>query len=233
MSNYLALCQKFQEKSGITGSEIASVLNQTGMNKRIIGWIADAEENVRNLWQDWKFNEGEKVITTIIGTDEYTLAALGITDHVSWDKDRFYINPETDSYRKLNYVTYQEWLDSGDRLGVKVNEEPNKIVIKPNNSLVLIGVPDDAYTIWARYFLISTRLAANADTSPIPTEYELVIIHRAKMYYAEYYENPDLYSTADKDYLAELVKLEAAQLPEQETRTRAANNPEDNVIVVE
>lgn len=233
MSDYLTLCQKFQEKSGITGSEIPSVLNQTGMNKRIVNWIADSEENVRNLWQDWKFNEGEKVITTAAGIDEYTLATLSITDHVSWDKDRFYINPGTDSYRELDHMSYQEWLDSGDRLGAKVNEEPRKIVIKPDNSLVLIGVPDDVYTIWSRYFLISTRLAADADTSPIPTQYELVIIHRCKMYYAEYYEDPDLYRSAENDYLAELVKLESAQLPDQETRTRSANNPEDNVIITE
>lgn len=233
MSDYLTLCQKFQEKSGITGSQIASVLNQTGMNLKIIGWIADADENIQNLWQDWKFLEGTAVITTLSGTDEYSLSTLSITDLISWDAENFYINPGTNTYRKLSHLPYDEWLNSNYRLGVKVSEEPQKIVIKQDNSLVFIGKPNGAYTVWGRYMKSPTRLAANADTSAIPTTYELAIIHRAKMYYAEYYQDADLYATAEKDFLAELVKLESAQLPNQETRTRSANNPEDNMIVAE
>ena len=233
MSDFLTLCQKFQEKSGITGATIASVLNQTGMNLRMVNWVADADYDIQNLWQDWKFLEGFKVITTVADTDEYSLSALGLTDLVSWDKKRFYINPGTNSYRKLNDFPYDEWLESNYRLGVKVSKEPSQVVIKNDNSLVFIDKPDDAYTIWSRYFKAPTRLAANAETSAIPTFYELIIIHRAKMYAADYLENEEMAATATSDYLAELTKLESAQLPDQETRTRSANDPEDNMILAE
>lgn len=234
MSNYLELCQKFQRVTGITGSEIASVVSQTGMNLKILTWIADADIDTQNLWQDWKFlDDYNQIITTAALTDEYTLASLAITDHITWDKKKFFINPGAANYRKLNFMEYDEWLESRERLGVKLNNEPRKFTILPNNSIVFMDRPDDAFTIWARYFIAPTRMSANSDESAIPATYEMVIVHRAKMYYAEFYEHWDMYESAEKDYLKELMKLEAAQLPGQETRTRSANDPEDNRIVTE
>jgi hypothetical protein len=234
MSNFLTLCQKFQEKTGITGSAIASVVNQTGMNSRIVGWIADAAEDVESLWQDWGFLEGKATITLTSGTDEYSLSAMGITDYISWDKERFYINPGAATYRKLSIFPYEEWLDSRERLGVKTNDEPNKVTIKPDHSLVFMNVPDNTYTVWGRYFITPTRMTVNASTSLIPTTYELIIIRQAQMYYADYYEDPELYNFAEKKYLDLLTRLEAAELPGGHiTRTRAANNPEDNMIIPE
>ena len=52
-----------------------------------------------------------------------------------------------------------------------------------------------------------------------------------KMYYGEYYEHWDLYKSAEKDYKAELVKLEATQIPDQEGRGKMANDSEDMATV--
>jgi hypothetical protein len=201
------------------------------MNLKITTFIADADIDIQNLWQDWNFLVGDAVISLVASTDEYTLASLSITDLVSWDLDKFYINPGTNNYHPLEKMKYEDWESSGDRLGVKVEAEPYKIVVKPDNSLVFIDVPDAVYTVWGKYYKQPTRLAINGDTSAIPTTFEMVIIYRAKMYYAEFYEHWDLYNSAEKDYMSELMKLEAVYLPEQSSRTRASNNTEDNRIV--
>ena len=116
-------------------------------------------------------------------------------------------------------------MKSSDRLGVKTNAEPSKVVIKPDDSLVLIPVPDDTYTISARYYKSPTRLSANTDTSPIPTAFDNVIIYKAMMYHGAYYGDSELYQTAMADFEREMIKLEGSQLEENEAKMFGSGDP--------
>jgi hypothetical protein len=233
-STFLALCQKFPVVTGVAGNIPQAVTGQTGILQKIVNWVADADTTIQGLYQNWNFLRTDgQVITLALGTSEYSLSTLGITDLITWDRKRFVLSPGTAGFVKLKEYDYSEWLDSNDRLGATAsNVKPDRVVIKPENSLVFVGPPNDTYTVWASYYSAPTRLAANTDTSPIPTTFENIILYRAKMFYAEYYEDWDLYKSAEKDYEAELVKLEAAQLPGQSVRTNS-DYPEDNVIITE
>lgn len=233
MSSYLELCQKFARVTGITGAAIPSVTGLTGMNLKIVGWIADADIDIQGEYQDWKFLDILKAFDTVADKDTYSLADLGITDMNSWDVKRFFINPGLANYRKLNEFDYYEWLESRQRLGVKVSKEPTQIVIMSDYSIVLVDKPDEIYTIWGRYFRVPTRMVANEDISAIPTTYEMAILYRAKKYYAEYYEHWDLYKSANTDLEKEMIKLEAQQLTDQKEKARGANDAEDLVTVPE
>lgn len=238
MSSFLELCQLFQRKTGITGSEMTAVTNQTGLDSKIVNWISDADNEIQNIWQDWNFLRVDgKVITINSGQDgtgdEYSLSALGITDLVRWDFDNFYINPGAANYAELTKIPHKEWLKSAARLGVKVSAEPTQIVFRPDKSLVFVDKPDAEYTVWGSYFKFITKMSANSDTSNIPTVFENIIIYKAQMFYAQYYEDDDLYNEARMNYDAELVKLESAELPGQHIRTTAANNTDDIRTIVE
>jgi hypothetical protein len=204
------------------------------MNKKIVNWIADSDNLIQSLWQDWNFLVVEKqVIPIISGTDEYSLATLGITDLVRWDHANFYINPGTASYAQLIHFKYKEWLESSARLGLKILADPTQFVIKRDNSIVFVDKPNADKTVWASYFKSITKMSLNADQSNIPAPLEDVIIYRAQMLYAQYYEDDDLYKEAKINYDEALMKLEAAELPENFIRTTAANNREDATTVVE
>jgi len=237
-STFLQLCQKFQRMTGITGSEMTSVENQTGIPKKIVDWIPDADNEIQGLWQDWRFLiVDKKVITVNSGqdgtSDEYSLTALGVEDILNrWDPKQFYINPGTANYATLTELKHRDWMGSAARLGVKNSAQPSQFVIRPDNSLVFVDKPNAEYTVWAAYFKSITKMSANGSMSNIPAAFENIIIFKAQMKYAAYYEDDDLYLQAEKDYNMELVKLEAAQLPEQHSRTTAANYDDDSVTVV-
>lgn len=233
MSNYLELCQKFQTITGITGSQMATAVGQTGMNLKIATWVADADEKIQKLWTDWKFLQGDAIISLVQGTDEYSLVTLGRTDLIEWKEKEFFINPGTANYAKLTPVPLDEWRQSSERLGVRASGQPSRVVVKADNGLVFIDKPDTTYTVWGGYLKKPTRMAADASTSLIPVAFEMAILHLAKMAYAEYYENWQLYNAVEQVYLNELVALESAQLPEQQARSRSANDPEDNCVVAE
>ena len=234
MSTFLQLCQRFHRDTGITGSEMSSVANQVGMNKKIVNWISDSDNEIQNLWQDWKFLRVDgQVISIVSGTSSYSLATLAITNLVRWDPEHFHINPGTANYAPLSEMKYSDWLNSAARLGTAVSAQPSRFVIKPDNSLVFIDQPNANYTVWGSYFKSITKMTANADTSNIPAPYEDIIIYRAQIKYAIYYEDDDLYNQATNDYNMALMKLEAAELPEQHIRTTSANVGDDVRIVVE
>lgn len=233
MSSYLELCNKFRQQSGITGSDLASVISQTGMNLKIVNWIKDADNEIQNLWEDWKFLDKEVTINTVSGTDEYSLSALSITDLNYWEPQHFYIKPGTANYSKIEPFDYDEWLSSRFRLGVKSSNQPDRVVIKPDDSLVFIDKPDDAYEIWGKYWARPTLMSANASTSSIPIQFENIIMYKAQMFYALYYEDEYMYARAEKLYMDELVKLEANQLPDQRSRTKSANSEEDARITTD
>lgn len=232
MSTYLELCNKLRDLTGITGSSLNTTVSQTGMNKKITLFIADADEWLQKLYSDWKFLAETAIITTVSGTDEYTLSDLSITDLNIWDKDNFFINPGTADYRKLNNLLYDTWRKSNYRLGVKVSAEPTEFVIKPDNSLVFIDKPNAAYTIWADYYKKPARMTADDSTSSIPAQFEMAIIHKAKMYQAEYFEDVSLYNSAKSDFVVEFDSLCANQLPYRSEKNISSNNPEEFRIVV-
>ena len=232
MSNYLTLCQKYINLTGITGGTLTSVTNQTGMNLRIVTWIADADEDIQNTYVDMKVHRTDTEITLVSGTDEYSLDDLSITDFNRWSRDDFFIDPETNAYAPLSWFVYEDWLKSSERLGVKVSGTPSRITAKPDGTLVFMDKPNAAKTVWGTYYKKPTRMTANTSTSDIPTQFEMAIIHRAKMFHAEYYEDDPLYVKAERSFIKVLGELMANQVPGIDLNTTGAVDPQDSFIEV-
>lgn len=233
MSTFLELCQKYPKITGITGNIPYAVTNQTGMNEKICIWIADADLLVQRLYHDWNFLRTEVIISITEGTAAYSLTTMGITDLNSWEKDKFILEPGSAAYTVLTEMKYDDWLTSSYRVGASSSDKPSQFVIKPDNSLVFVDTPDDDYTAWANYFKKPTRMAANTDTSDIPVQFEDIILFRAKMSHAEYYEDMALYQSAYKNFRNELTRLEAHSLPDQEPKTAGASDPANMIITAE
>lgn len=227
MSNYLQLCQKMTRDLGMS-TTIAAVTDQTGMAQKIVEWVADADEFVQSLYSDWNFLWTQHSTSTIVGTRAYSAPA----DLGEWDKDSFYLDYTSDSYVKLSFIDYLTWRRSY-RQGTHSNIKPSSFVIAPDKSVYLEGIPDAVYTLTADYWASPTRMTGNTSTSPIPTRYERIIIARAKIYYAEHEEFPNVFELATNEYDALLKQLESAELPGRAEYTRGHAHDSDMVIRVE
>ncbi len=224
MSTFLQLCQKTARECGVPGGGPASVLTQTGILLKIVGWVADSDELIQNKWADWGFLSAEFSTNTIVGTNEYAAPA----DFGAWDEDSAFLDYSTDDYSQLTIIPYKEWR-SFYRPGNNSNEKPGFFTINQSNSLILEPKPDAIYSLTADYWTKAVKMTANADTSKIPAQYERAIISRAKIFYAEDQEAEYMRGTASAEYADILRRLEAAQLPGQGNNTRAEG--EEMVVI--
>jgi len=214
-STYLELCVKFREVVGMSGSGPATVIGQTGMNKKITIWVADADELIQRKWEDWKFLLNTKqVITAVAGTATFTPADLSVTDLARWRETSFVRSPGTADYLKLSYdISYEEYLVSEMYLGVEVTGAIERVIIRSSdNAVIFYLTPAADTTVWAAYYKAVTRMTLDTSTTLIPKRFEDAILYRAKMFYAEHLEDGSLYESARNDYEEIIMKLEASQL---------------------
>ena len=225
MSTYLALCQKFIRDLGMSNS-ISTVESQTGMNRKIVDWIADADEDIQTKWTDWNFLHSTHSVNTIVGTRSYSAPS----DLGEWDRNSFYLDYSTDDYQHLSEIDYTDFRDNFGP-GTHTNSKPDSFVITPSGAVYLEPIPDAVYALTADYWATPTRLSGNTDESAIPTRFERVILARAKIYYAEHEEFTNVYNLAMAEFDDLMEKLEADQLPGfHRARRKSRNNDMDLVI---
>lgn len=239
MSTFLELVQKYQRDTGVTGSPVSSVVSQTGFNLKLVSWIADADQEIQRMNQDWNFLRTDFNFNTQPDKDTYSLAEMGIANFNAWKRDSFTLGKGTASYSTLYELDYKEWFHGSARLGVKVSQRPSEIVYDHDHSVVLIDQPNDIYQVDGVYFKAPTRMTANGDTSDIPVQFENLILKVAEKYQARYYEDWDMLKAAnlalynpDNSQAGLMLPLEAAELPDQESRGRASSD-DDNYATVE
>lgn len=202
MSTFLQLCQDFRLDVGIEGSGPTSVSNQSGMMAKIVYWVARADIEIQNKWQNWGFLHTEATIEVLNGVrDVVKPSDLGL-----WDKESFYLDGT-----QLEYITYEEWRDAYKydlTTGI-----PWGFTVKPSGNIVILPVPDGGYTIDVEYWKAARKLTANASQSLIPEQYERAILAKASMMYAAQEEIPSLLQTAGQEFYDVMNRLEAEQLP--------------------
>ena len=143
---YLEFCQKMVRDLGLQNS-ITTVAGQTGMNQKIVDWVADADAEIQTIWSDWNFLWSQYEDTCIVGQLEYTKPF----DLGTWDIDSFYLDHDTDDYVHLSMLDYRTWRQVY-RQGTQTNDEPNLFVVTPANNIYLEPRPNAEYTLTADYW---------------------------------------------------------------------------------
>jgi hypothetical protein len=226
VSTFLQLCQRVRRDCGISQSGPTTVTGQTGILANVVDWVADAIEEIENLHADWHFLLAEHTDTCVAGQQEYSAPS----DLGQWDRRAVYLDRTLNTYRKLRYMDYDTWR-SNFRNGVKTNSKPTSFTIKPDDTLVLEGPPDDTYSIYADYWKKPTRPTADSDTSLIPTRWEKVIIARAKLYFAEYDAAQEILQSSTQEFARVLLLLESDQLPNRHMDSMAESDLHLQVVV--
>lgn len=224
---FLELCQRAARECRIEGSGPSAVTGQVGILAKLVNWVAEADFETCSRYQDWDFmTVTDWDANTVIGT----AAVAAPTDIGTWDRESFYLDYDQSTYSRLTAMDYREWRDTL-RQGVKTNQRPSIAVIKPDGSLILEPPPDAVYSLTAEYQAEPARLAADDDESRIPAMFEMVIVHRARMFHATDRGDAVGLASAEVDYNDLLMQMEARHRPGQARRTDM--NAADLVVVPE
>ena len=117
------------------------------------------------------------------------------------------------------------------KYGTIAEDLPEVYSLKPDNSIDLYPTPSVTSSISNEYWATPTALAADSDISAIPPRFHKIIIARAKMYYAENEDAPEIMAGALAEFEDLLDKLEADQLPRQKNRRFSAAQDLENFVV--
>jgi len=204
---FLELCQRTRQECGIQGEGPSAVTSQKGLLKRVVDWVADADNLVQSLHPDWNFLWKEFTENTVAGLDTIVKPSdLGL-----WDRESFAIDRGTVDGKPIPSITYGEWRKINNS---KSQQTPSLICVLPNGNLSFTYPPDDVYSFYGTYWASPTALTTSDQESAIPTRFQRIIIARAKMWFFEDIESFDQKTLAENEYLLELSLLEKAEMPD-------------------
>jgi len=233
MSTYLVLCQDMARDVGIPGTGPSSVTSTSLSEEEnaVVRYIANADQDIQSRWFDWDFLWSEASITAISGTSTLTSSNTGFPTALgNWKLDSIVWDKSSESYQILEYMEWNPYREMY-KYGSIDSDVPEIYSLKPNNDLDLYPTPDSATVVSAEYWATPTVLAADADISAIPPRFHKIIIARAKMYYAENEDAPEIMAGAVAEFEDLLDKLEADQLPSQKNRRFSSAQNMFNFVV--
>lgn len=92
---FIDLVNRLRLECGVLGSDLASVVNQTGESNRMVTWTNAAWLDIQNTRTDWQWMRTTATFPTVAGQPTYSAAQIGLTDFGQWARDTFrnYVNP--------------------------------------------------------------------------------------------------------------------------------------------
>ena len=215
MSTYLVLCQNMARDIGIpgTGPDDVTSTSLSEEENAVVRHVKQADVDIQSRWFNWDFLWTEVTLTPT--ADVSTLTSP--TNLGNWNIDSFVLAKGTNSYQELEYM---DWYDYNleYKLGVITSDSPEVFSVKPDNVIDLYPTPKDATTIGASYWKTPTEMSVDGSESSIPSRFHKIITSRAKIYYAESEDAPEILAGALAEFEDLLDKLEADQLSGQKSR---------------
>lgn len=214
--NFLQLCQRLRQEVGASGSGPASVALQSGEYKRLVDWIATADEDVQRAENDWRFMVGSFSLDTVASTPSYlpSVFVTPVTDLRDYKRDSLKIyQTSTADETPLPYTDYQDWYR---RFNTTAQTTGRPYCFSVGDDLALLPgpLPGAAYRITGKYHKSVTTLSADASTPPYPAEFHMLAVYRAMMKYGRFSGAIEVYQDGETEYKKMLSQMRRTQLPE-------------------
>lgn len=162
----------------------------------------------------WPFRETTDDITTVSGTQEYSLVS-NFTDVDS--NNIISVAIQGDSKRKLAYIPFNQLRAQEpdyDYIGTSL---PRYYYLKGGN-IGLWPAPDAVYTITVDYYKVPTDLSNDSDEPILPVAYREALVKYALSAEHDYNSDPDLAQKSMNEY-EQIVALARQNLLTQPTDT--------------
>ncbi len=204
--NFLSMCKRVRQMSGVSGDGPASVVGQRGILLKIVDWVRDAEWEILTSHDDWKFLRNNGSINLVANQSDYAIDAtsLGAINRIKQAS----INAQP-----LVIVEHEQWQNNYIQYTEGKTGIPQEITITSNQLIKVYPTPNADTSVIIDYFKLPVGMTENVDASQIPTRYELAITRKALMFYADHEEDIHLYQRSAIEYENWLSKLANDQLP--------------------
>jgi len=224
---FLELCQAYRSELGIPGTGPVTVLNQVGELAKLVRDIQNADLDVKRRWQDWRFLRSTHSTNVTAGS---RVPEIPTPDSFNfWDETRFRLDPGTLNTFKISYIDYLEFEDRVDS-SIAIDRTPEVVTVDNDDKLRLDPVPVVNHVLKGTYWRKAVQLENDSDISEIPIQFHRIIIVRAKIYYAEREDAPEITSGSVAEFEDLMFQMEANQLPNQQNR-KLATAPVPGVVV--
>lgn len=204
--NFLELCQRVRQYSGISG-DIASVVNQQGILLKLVTWVQQAEYDIVTSRKDWNFMRGKASGSLVVGKVEYLPGELGMQPFAMLSK----VYVDRQQLEKLDFEYLDDWhLKNGGA----PEGTPTAFTETPDGTILFNHKPTQAVAFDIRYYKSATRLTVNTSVSPIPAEHEEVIVQSALMGYARHEQDDKMLADYKDEFTIHFKRLCNRQLPD-------------------
>lgn len=202
--NYLQLCQRLRQESGIAESGPSQVTGQVGDMKRLVDWINESWVRLQSSRPDWAFMWTTGSLAINAGTSQYSLPATleAVTPGTLYLDGSRLADIAYPDYRQ-HYQTLQ-------------TGKPTGYSIRPDGALVLNATPDAAYTLSYEGYNKPVAFVSGTDAPNIPDRFHILIVWDALLQYALFDEAPELMQKAQLNYAQLYAELDHDQLPAME-----------------
>lgn len=192
--NFLQICQRLLQETGIADSGLTQVTGQTGDNQRLVDWANEAWVRIQSSRSDWMWMWGQGTASITTGSSSYTLPAT----------------VESVAYATLDdsILTKMEYRDFRDLYRTLTVSKPTAYSIRPDGLMLFnTELPSDM-TLNYEFYNRPAYMVTNTDVPAMPDRFHMLIVWAALQEYAMYDEAPELAQKAQFNYnnvYAELV----------------------------
>ena len=218
--NFLQLSQRLRQEAGLTGDGPASTVDQIGISKQIVDWINTSYIDVLSQHTNWSFMQDSFTFDLEASKREYSVAETGVTDLEKWKTDdygsfRVYLTSSGVANEQYLYPILwddyrQMYLYGATRTS---DGTPTYYSVQPDKGLNFYLVPDNIYTITGEYYKIPAELVGDDDIPIIPSQFHMIIVWRALMFYAGFDAANEKYAMGKNEYTKLMMRLEMDRLP--------------------
>ena len=217
---FLELCQRTAHEGGVEGA-ISSVAAQTGMNRKIVDWVADAWTDLQ-VMRDWQFMRGEMNVT-LDGRQAYLIAALpadvpvnhatlGVTDFKAFAMPLLYASDANGRYTipLIEISAFREQTMGKDyEFG-----RPTCASVGLGYGLIFDALPTPGTVVQSDYYKRATLLLADEDTPAMNRDWHMAIVYKALRDYAEHEESPEIQRRARRKFMGIFNEMCQVELPD-------------------
>ena len=214
---FLQLASRLRQEVSGSGTGPSTTVGQTGELKRLIDWIVEADEEVQQEHDEWKFMVGSFTLNTVADDNSYAASdcITPVTDLRNWRLETFKIYllaSGTSNEGRLWWMDYQDWYERYNT-GSQTNSRPQLFTVGNDMSIKLGATPDAVYRISGEYQKSVTSLSANADVPVYPAEFHMLPVYGAMMKHGLYVGAPEFYQKGEILYNKMMRRMERSQLP--------------------
>lgn len=195
--DFLALCQRVRQESGIADSGPSNVTGQIGDLKRMVDWVNEAYMRVQSFRDDWEWLWTSSTVSVIAGTAVYSLPAT-IENLIA---NTVYLDG-----KKLSSMSYEDYRERHQTL---VSGTPSSFAIRPDGKIALNADPDASGTLSFEAYTKPVYFTQNIDAPLFDERFHMILVWSALLDYALFDEAPELVTKAQVKYQNLLAELSA------------------------